>query len=118
MTGLAGLFQQLPGQGLPLLNEGRAPCGKRIRRLAQQPLQRAAAGRRQQRGHIQAGAGQVLAVLQGAALLQKLRRCFPGREIVCCTDTENKASIALLLKLGFAEEGYEKEIDSLVFCLS
>ena len=53
-----------------------------------------------------------------SALLQKLRRCFPGREIVCCTDTENKASIALLLKLGFAEEGYEKEIDSLVFCLS
>lgn len=53
-----------------------------------------------------------------SALLQKLRCRFPGREIVCCTDTENTASIALLLKLGFAEEGYEEEIDSLVFCLS
>lgn len=33
-------------------------------------------------------------------------------------DRENAASVALLLKLGFVEEGYEKEIDALVFCLS
>jgi len=52
-----------------------------------------------------------------SALTDELHHRFPDKEIVCCVDRENAASVALLLKLGFAEEGYEKEIDALVFRL-
>ncbi len=52
-----------------------------------------------------------------SAFLPALQCRFPNYDIICCTDTENTASISLLLKLGFIKEGYRKEIDSLIFRL-
>lgn len=50
-------------------------------------------------------------------LTAALHERYPQEEIVCCTDRENEASIGLLTKLGFKNEGYSKEIDSLIFSL-
>ncbi len=50
-----------------------------------------------------------------SALTAQLHGKYPGCEFVCCVEPENVASIALLQKLGFANEGYEEKISSLVF---
>ena len=50
-----------------------------------------------------------------SALTDRLHADYPDREIVCCVEPENAASIGLLHKLGFADEGYCAPIASLVF---
>ncbi len=48
-------------------------------------------------------------------LLSALIEALHQRQLVACTDRENIASMNLLKKLGFKNEGYEKQIDSFVF---
>ena len=50
-----------------------------------------------------------------SALTERLHQLYPQREMVCCVEQENAASIALLQKLGFDSEGYSSDIDSLIF---
>ena len=50
-----------------------------------------------------------------SALTERLHQLYPQREMVCCVEQENAASIALLQKLGFDSEGYSAAIDSLIF---
>ena len=49
-----------------------------------------------------------------SALTERLHQLYPQREMVCCVEQENAASIALLQKLGFDSEGYSADIDSLI----
>jgi RimJ/RimL family protein N-acetyltransferase len=50
-----------------------------------------------------------------SALIQVLHDRFPEWEFICFTEPENKASIALLLKLGYSDMGYSKKKASQVF---
>ena len=50
-----------------------------------------------------------------SSLTERLHQLYPQREMVCCVEQENAASIALLQKLGFDSEGYSAAIDSLIF---
>ncbi len=50
-----------------------------------------------------------------AALVEAFHQKFRDYEIVACTDMENIASINLLSKLQFKNQGYIKQIDSYVF---
>ena len=50
-----------------------------------------------------------------AALVETFHQKFKDYEIVACTDKENIASINLLSKLQFKNQGYIKQIDSYVF---
>ena len=50
-----------------------------------------------------------------SALTARLHRLYPQRELVCCVEPENSASVALLHKLGFADEGYAAPLQSLIF---
>lgn len=50
-----------------------------------------------------------------SALTERLHQLYPQREMVCCVEQENAASIALLQKLGFDSEGYSADMDSLIF---
>lgn len=50
-----------------------------------------------------------------SALTSWLHTQYPACEVVCCVEPENAASIALLHKLGFANEGYAEKISSLIF---
>ena len=42
---------------------------------------------------------------------------YKNYEIVAMTDKENEASINLLKKLGFVNEGYEERVESYIFSL-
>lgn len=50
-----------------------------------------------------------------SALTEALHQRYKDHELVACTDRDNIASMNLLKKLGFKNEGYEKQIDSYVF---
>ena len=50
-----------------------------------------------------------------SALTEALHERFPDREVVCCVDPENAASIGLLKKLGFVDLGYAGPIHSQIF---
>lgn len=50
-----------------------------------------------------------------SALTDRLHALYPACELVGCVEPENAASIALLHKLGFASEGYEEKLASLIF---
>ena len=47
--------------------------------------------------------------------INMMHEWYPNWEFICFTDTENKASIALLKKLGYTDLGYAVQIDSQVF---
>lgn len=49
------------------------------------------------------------------ALIEVFHQRFRDYEIVACTDRENIASMSLLEKLQFINEGYKEQIDSYVF---
>lgn len=48
-------------------------------------------------------------------LTQKLHTIYPDWEFICFTEPENKASIALLEKLGYAHLGYSEKVASEVY---
>lgn len=50
-----------------------------------------------------------------SAFTQMLHDRYPGWEFICFTDPENKASMALLKKLGYKDLGYAEKITSQVF---
>jgi RimJ/RimL family protein N-acetyltransferase len=50
-----------------------------------------------------------------SALIEVLHERFPEWEFICFTETENKASMALLLKLGYTDLGYSEKKTSQVF---
>lgn len=49
------------------------------------------------------------------ALIEYLHNEYPEKEIVALTDKDNEASISLLKKLNFKDEGYHQAIDSFIF---
>ena len=50
-------------------------------------------------------------------LINKKTIRYKNYEIVAMTDKENEASINLLKKLGFVNEGYEERVESYIFSL-
>lgn len=47
--------------------------------------------------------------------IELLHERYPEWEFICFTDVDNKASMALLKKLGYDDLGYAEKIDSQVF---
>lgn len=50
-------------------------------------------------------------------LIEVIHERYKNYEIVAMTDKENEASINLLKKLGFVNEGYEERVESYIFSL-
>ena len=50
-----------------------------------------------------------------APFIQMLHERYPEWEFICFTDVDNKASMALLRKLGYEDLGYAEKITSQVF---
>lgn len=50
-----------------------------------------------------------------SAFTDMLHEKYPDWDFICFTDTENKASIGLLKKLGYKDYGYAEKITSQVF---
>lgn len=50
-----------------------------------------------------------------SALISILHERYPDREFICFTEPENKASMALLGKLGYRDMGYLDSVNSEVF---
>lgn len=52
-----------------------------------------------------------------SSLIEEIHNKYNNYEIVAMTEKDNEASINLLNKLGFKNEGYEEKIDSYIFSL-
>lgn len=52
-----------------------------------------------------------------SALIEEIHNKYDNYEIIAMTEKGNEASINLLKKLGFINEGYEEKIESYIFSL-